>query len=116
MNKSIVCLLLSLLITPVFAQSLQLPQIQIKNVQTSSYRCDNGKKLVVKYLNAKNEQSFALLTIQGRPRLLTAVIAGSGVKYVADHYVWWTKGRTASLFYEGIDKPTDMSNNCEQIN
>src|SRR5229473_236453 len=53
--------------------------------------------LTVQYMNTKNKQSFALLTVNGRKMLFVNVLAASGAKYVGDHYTWWTKGPEGSL-------------------
>jgi membrane-bound inhibitor of C-type lysozyme len=63
------------------------------------YRCaGRAAPLRVAYWNARNGQGFALVPVAGRPLLFVDTVSGSGAKYEADHYVWWTKGRGANLY------------------
>lgn len=80
--------------------SLTVPQIQTASTQTTRYDCKDGKTVSVQYTNTRNHQSFAALTVDGRKLLFVNVIAGSGAKYVADQYTWWTKGPQANLYDE----------------
>ncbi|MFT9027066.1 MliC family protein [Acetobacter indonesiensis] len=67
------------------------------------YRCHGPKDLLsrlpaatvrVTYINA-GEASLAVLPIEGHTLVFANVISGSGAKYVADRFVWWSKGNTA---------------------
>jgi membrane-bound inhibitor of C-type lysozyme len=82
------------------AMPLTVPQIQTASTQTTRYDCKDGKTVSVQYTNTRNRQSFAALTVDGRKLLFVNVIAGSGAKYVADQYTWWTKGPQANLYDE----------------
>jgi membrane-bound inhibitor of C-type lysozyme len=82
------------------AMPLTVPQIQTASVQTTRYDCKDRKSVSVQYTNTRNRQSFAALTVDGRKLLFVNVIAGSGAKYVADQYTWWTKGPEANLYDE----------------
>jgi membrane-bound inhibitor of C-type lysozyme len=84
----------------VLAMPLTVPQIQTASTQTTRYDCKDGKTVSVQYTNTRNHQSFAALTVDGRKLLFVNVIAGSGAKYVADQYTWWTKGPEANLYDE----------------
>jgi membrane-bound inhibitor of C-type lysozyme len=82
------------------AMPLTVPQIQTASTQTARYDCRDGKSITVQYTNTRNRQSFAALTVDGRKLLFVNVIAGSGAKYAADQYVWWTKGPQGNLYDE----------------
>nr|WP_309754039.1 MULTISPECIES: MliC family protein [unclassified Caballeronia] len=82
------------------AMPLTVPQIQAASTHTTRYDCRDGKSITVQYTNTRNRQSFAALTVDGRKLLFVNVIAGSGAKYAADQYVWWTKGKQANLYDE----------------
>lgn len=84
---------------------LEVRDIQVQSRHTFSYTCANGKTFKVTYLNAANDQSFALVPVNGRKLLFVGVIAASGVKYVADRYTWWAKGPGADLY----DTMSDVS-------
>ncbi|SAL74212.1 periplasmic protein [Caballeronia terrestris] len=81
----------------VSAMPLTVPQIQEASSQTVKYDCRDGKSVSVRYVNTKNKQSFALLTVDGRKLMFVNVMSGSGAKYVADEYTWWTKGPEGNL-------------------
>ena len=85
------------------AMPLTVPQIQTAATNTLRYECHGGSTLTVQYMNTKNKQSFALLTVDGRKMLFVNVLAGSCAKYVGDHYTWWTKGPEGSLTYDTAD-------------
>jgi membrane-bound inhibitor of C-type lysozyme len=86
-----------------FAMPLTVPQIQTATTNTLRYKCSSGNSLTVQYMNTKNKQSFALLTVNGRKMLFVNVLAASGAKYVGDHYTWWTKGPEGSLTDDTAD-------------
>jgi membrane-bound inhibitor of C-type lysozyme len=88
------------------AMPLTVPQIQSASTQTTRYDCKDGKHISVQYTNTRNHQSFAALTVDGRKLLFVNVISGSGARYVADRYTWWTKGPQANLYDEMAAKDT----------
>jgi membrane-bound inhibitor of C-type lysozyme len=85
-----------------WAAPLMLGQIQIKDHQTHKYTCATGKILQVSYWNTSNGQSFALVPVKGQPLLFVNTMSGSGAKYQAGSYTWWTKGPRADL-YDGMN-------------
>ncbi len=86
-----------------FAMPLTVPQIQTATTNTLRYVCSGGNALTVQYMNTKNKQSFALLTVDGRKMLFVNVLSASGAKYVGDHYTWWTKGPQGTLSDDTAD-------------
>ncbi|WP_158936579.1 MliC family protein [Burkholderia sp. S171] len=96
------------------AMPLTVPQIQTATTNTLRYECRGGSALTVQYMNTKNKQSFALLTVDGRKMLFVNVLAASGAKYVGDHYTWWTKGPEGSLTDDTADpKAPPMLAECK---
>lgn len=96
------------------AMPLTVPQIQTATTNTLRYQCRGGSTLTVQYMNTKNKQSFALLTVDGRKMLFVNVLAGSGAKYVGDHYTWWTKGPEGTLTDDTADpKSPPMLAECK---
>ncbi|WP_197034930.1 MliC family protein [Herbaspirillum sp. RV1423] len=69
---------------------LSLPDVKIQSQQRLIYRCAGEVRLPVRYLNT-NAGSFAYLPVAGRRQLFVSVLAASGAKYAAGHYIWWTK-------------------------
>lgn len=93
---------------------LTVPQIQVWTRNTIRYSCDHGRQVTVRYSNAKNEQSFALLNVKDRNMLFVNVSAASGAKYVAGQYSWWTKGPEGDLRDELADpKSEPLLGNCK---
>jgi membrane-bound inhibitor of C-type lysozyme len=80
------------------AELLPLPDIRTAHRVTQKYTCATGRILHVTYLNATNGQSFAVLPVKGKQMLFVNVLSGSGAKYEAGSYTWWTKGPQATLY------------------
>ncbi|MBV8046342.1 MAG: MliC family protein [Paludibacterium sp.] len=81
------------------AHAALVPDIAINETLTLQYLCAGSKPLKVRYLTGHNGQHFALLAAQpGKPLLFVQTIAASGVKYQADHFIWWTKGPQGDLY------------------
>jgi membrane-bound inhibitor of C-type lysozyme len=85
---------------PACAQSLQVPGIRTGAPHVYRYTCASGKSLRVTYWNAANHQGFALVPVDGQPRLFVDTLSASGARYQAGRYVWWTKGPRADLYDE----------------
>ncbi|HVE09921.1 MAG TPA: MliC family protein [Paraburkholderia sp.] len=90
---------------------------QPQHPRTQKYTCATGKILSVTYLSAINGQSFAIVPVKGRPMLFVNTVSGSGAKYQAGSYTWWTKGPRADLYdlMAGPDAPPIVSD-CVTIN
>jgi membrane-bound inhibitor of C-type lysozyme len=93
------------------AELLPLPDIRTAHRVTQKYTCATGRILQVTYLNATNGQSFAVLPVKGTQMLFVSVMSGSGAKYQAGSYTWWTKGPQATLYDAilGEDAPPLLS-------
>jgi membrane-bound inhibitor of C-type lysozyme len=79
--------------------------------QTVTYGCDNGKSAKVKYINPKNGESSARLTIGGKRFTLTAAPSASGARYTSQDGLtegqgleWWEKGGEALLSSLPVDE------------
>ena len=65
----------------------------------ADYNCGAAGKLAVTYINADpNFIALVALPKQPQPLVFTSVISGSGARYAAGKYIWWTKGSSASLY------------------
>lgn len=80
------------------AAPLQFSGIEAKSRQTHKYTCATGRILQVTYWNTANGQSFALVPVKGKQLLFVNTLSGSGAKYQAGSYTWWTKGPRADLY------------------
>lgn len=80
------------------APLMPLPDIRTTHRVVQKYTCATGRILNVTYLNASNGQSFAIVPVKGKQMLFVNVMSGSGARYQADVYTWWTKGPQANLY------------------
>ncbi|HTJ92711.1 MAG TPA: MliC family protein [Pararobbsia sp.] len=77
---------------------LTFPSLKVVSRSVVTYRCDDGRELGVAYMNTDNQQSFAVIRLDGRHLVFVNVLAGSGARYTADKYVWWSKGPEGDLY------------------
>ncbi|ODT69990.1 MAG: hypothetical protein ABS75_14215 [Pelagibacterium sp. SCN 63-23] len=61
-----------------------------------TYQCDNAESLAVHYLNAA-PNFLAILPVDGASHVFVTTVSGSGARYVAGPFEWWTKGEEATL-------------------
>ena len=80
------------------ADTLNVPEIPVDGTLQRNYQCQAGKSLKVTYYNSHGGQSFALLLVKDKAMLFVDTMAGSGVRYVAGPYTWWTKGNNGDLY------------------
>jgi membrane-bound inhibitor of C-type lysozyme len=80
------------------ADVLNVPEIPVDATLVRNYQCQAGASLKVTYYNHQGGQSFALLLVKDKAMLFVDTLAGSGVKYVAGQYTWWTKGNNGDLY------------------
>lgn len=69
-------------------------------------------KVSVTYVSA-DITSLAILPLDGKILVFTNVVAADGSKYVADRYVWWSKGDQATFAQFDDDKNTPL--NCKLV-
>jgi membrane-bound inhibitor of C-type lysozyme len=105
------------MMTPAFAAGTPEVSVNVENGSpdmrtTAHYRCDGGA-MDVDYVNV--EPNFlAIVPLEGKKRIFVLVLSGSGTRYASGPYVWWSKGREASLYDErkGQNAPPLMT--CTQ--
>lgn len=72
---------------------LALPGDAKLDTRSVDYKCENGRKFTVQYLN-KGDNSLAVVPVSDNSTLVFSnVISASGAKYAAGQYIWWTAGR-----------------------
>ncbi|WP_455466050.1 MliC family protein [Bartonella sp. B39] len=93
-----------------FAGSLviEVPDDPQPTTETIAYKCDTGtskERVEATYLNADN---ISLVDFKWKDRRVIAsnVISASGVKYMGDIYVWWTK-KDEAILYDLINDPKE---------
>ncbi|MEP7241373.1 MAG: MliC family protein [Devosia sp.] len=83
-------------------------------VKRVTYDCDHHDPISVQYLNAA-PNFLAVVPVESDGAttavVFVNVISGSGAKYVAAQYEWWTKGPEATLHdvTEGLDAAPVLS-------
>ena len=116
MNVPLACLcatgafLMMLTGTAAFAGDAPGISIDIENGSpnmrtTARYDCA-GEAVDVEYINVEPDH-LAIVPVGGQKRIFALVMSGSGARYASGQYVWWSKGREASLYDEmkGADAP-----------
>lgn len=85
-----------------YAQQIQ-PKITLSidvsaeaTVHSVAYDCTGGVTLPVSYVNA-DPNFLAIVPVDGKSMVFASVLSGSGARYTAGKYEWWTKGNEASL-------------------
>ncbi|HHL4080887.1 MliC family protein [Burkholderia sola] len=99
------------------AAQLTVEEIDADARQPTVYQCANHKAPVrVSYWLAGNGQSFALVPVDGKQMLFVDTVSGSGARYQAGRYTWWTKGKEATLRDEIADpKSPPLLGDCVQV-
>ena len=84
--------------SPPHAATLEIDLPDAESVETVAvtYACPDGD-IDATYYNAE-ENSLAVVMIDGGPVVMSSVLAASGAKYAGGPYVWWTKGDDADLY------------------
>ena len=85
---------------------LNIPGNSERNV--AQYQCEGLEPFSVDFINAQ-PNFLALVPIGGQKLVFIAVLAGSGVKYVAGQYEFWTKGSEATLTDLQADPQTPVT-------
>lgn len=65
--------------------------------RTIAYDCEGQDSLSVDYINAA-PNFLAILPVEERTLIFTAVLSGSGVRYASGPWIWWTAGSEANLY------------------
>lgn len=83
------------------------------------YLCDRGVEVAATYVNAQGEAA-AVLDVEGRQVALIVEPSASGARYGwpsdGSHYVWWTKGPEATLYWRDGEtrQEAEVLGNCRQ--
>lgn len=114
--------LAALCMNPPFAEAAGNGELKLQTTgkferNTVTYDCAAGGGLKVTYINA-DPNFLAIVPVKGQPQdlVFASVISGSGARYAAGKYIWWSKGNNANLFDStlGDNAPPVMS--CTQVN
>ena len=68
-----------------------------------TYVCERGVEIPAVYVNHPGEPGIAVIHVEDRMINLVAETSASGARYGwpsdGSHYVWWTKGDAATLYW-----------------
>ncbi|SEQ41622.1 Membrane-bound inhibitor of C-type lysozyme [Devosia sp. YR412] len=80
-----------------------------------TYDCGDNGSLDVSYVNA-DPNFLAVVPVSGetQPLVFASVLSGSGVRYAAGKYVWWSTGNTANLYDTTQDDNAPALLSCTQ--
>lgn len=78
---------------------------------TQRYSCDRGVEVPATYVNGA-DQSLAIIHVDGNQITLLNEPAASGARYGwpsdGSNYVWWTKGKDATLYWKTPEGETAL--------
>lgn len=100
----------ALILAPALMATTLMPAtVQAETMfETARYTCERGVEVPVTYVNA-DDMSLAVLNVEGGQITLEVEQSASGARYGwpsdGSHYVWWTKGAEAALYWH--DGETD---------
>jgi len=116
MNKSIITAVLCLLPTISSAADItnRLPQAASVTRNTVRYACEGLPPIRVEYINA-GSNALAVVPVSGEAMVFANVLSGSGARYAAGPYIWWTKGAGADL-YDQRQGDNAKPITCQQTN
>lgn len=89
--------------SPAVAQTIELDLPGKVERQTVSYACSDGVNRKAEYINA-GANSLAVVTMDGGPLVFAGVMSGSGARYAAGPYEWWSKGEDVTLIDQMADE------------
>jgi membrane-bound inhibitor of C-type lysozyme len=69
------------------------------NMRTTAHYDCGGNAVEVEYINVEPDH-LAIVPVEGRKRVFALVLSGSGARYASGQYIWWSKGKEASLYDE----------------
>jgi membrane-bound inhibitor of C-type lysozyme len=79
-----------------------------------TYACENGVTLPVQYINAA-PNFFAIVPVDGANMVMVTTLSGSGARYIAGPYEWWSTGEEATLRDLMQDEDSEPVLSCTAI-
>ncbi|GHA16094.1 hypothetical protein GCM10007989_08900 [Devosia pacifica] len=95
--------------------SLELTSPSDIEVLSVDYRCDTIEPLTVQYINAA-PNFLALVPVNDETLVFASVLSGSGARYTAATWVWWSSGTEASLYDLTLGEDAEPVATCGEAN
>ncbi|MDN5788311.1 MliC family protein [Pseudorhodobacter sp.] len=102
--------------------SLPLPARASLEISTYYYTCERGVGVPATYINETSNDpdagSAVILMVENRQITLWSVPSASGARYGwpsdGSHYIWWTKGEEATLYWHeaGVGEDQPLLTHC----
>jgi len=96
---------------------LSTPALAEPEMITTRYTCERGIEVPASYVNY-GEFSVAVINVEGRQISLYLERSASGARYGwpsdGANYVWWTKGKDATLYWKEGGEETPILSGCVQ--
>jgi membrane-bound inhibitor of C-type lysozyme len=104
------------------AGALSAPPLAAQSAETTlvttRYTCARGVEVPASYINAP-DTSLVVIHVEGRQITLFSEETGSGARYAwpsdGAGYVWWTKGKEATLFWKEGGQETPILEGCVEL-
>ena len=77
----------------------------------TSYQCDSGNRIIVTY----HKNDTATLSYLQKDYTMEMAMSASGVRYVGNGLVWWTKGQEGFLFDDNKKDEGELIENCTVV-
>lgn len=74
---------------------IPVPAVDVQQISVD-YQCEAMEPIKVVYINA-GANSLAVVPVDGDHLIFAAVISGSGTRYAAGPYIWWSHQGDATL-------------------
>lgn len=122
-SKPLAAALAAILLTTVTANAVDATlQLELGSEQGSFdrrnvlYDCSDGEPFDVIYINAA-PNFLALVPIEDEPQFIVfaSVISGSGARYAAGKWIWWTDGVDASLYDTTLGEDAPAVLTCSEF-
>ncbi|MCP4009300.1 MAG: lysozyme inhibitor [Proteobacteria bacterium] len=81
----------------------EAPEIPVAS-KSNEYSCEAGDILTIGKVIVSTEPEQAVLRLGREEYALSRVRSASGAKYANQKVIWWSKGKEATLQFEGIDE------------
>ncbi len=81
----------------------EAPEIPVAS-KSNEYSCEAGDILTIGKVIVSAEAEQAVLRLGHEEYVLSRVRSASGAKYANQKVIWWSKGKEATLQFEGIDE------------
>ncbi|MFA3915807.1 MliC family protein [Ruegeria hyattellae] len=94
----------------VFGVAIMATPCFADDFKTATYACERGARVLATYV-----PEGVILTVEGQQVALGQLRSGSGVRFgnTGTSYIWWIKGKSATLDWVAGDNSTRIYDACK---